>query len=244
MNAAESIINEVRAAGGNVIFRDGKLRLTAPAPLPQTIIDRVREAKPILLAALRPAWDATDWQVFYDERAGIAEHDGKQPRDEAERMAYEHCIVRWLHQNPTQHDDDNVCPYCLKSTDRTSKPVLNGRGGHVWIHDGCHEPYIAHRRQDAVAELKAMEIFSVPGSKQIRSLAIASARRLRCLSVKRLLLVLGIMTYKGKIGSAPHIRLLCRTFADNCTVNISKNRDMSSSLALLVFSSIAVASSE
>ena len=37
-----------------------------------------------------------DWQAFYDERAGIAEFDGKVSRLKAEGLAYECCVVEWL----------------------------------------------------------------------------------------------------------------------------------------------------
>src|SRR5262249_33093321 len=40
-------------------------------------------------------WSAEDWQVFFGERAGIAEFDGELPRLDAETKAFECCIVEW-----------------------------------------------------------------------------------------------------------------------------------------------------
>jgi hypothetical protein len=42
-----------------------------------------------LLVADYRVWTAEDWQVFYDERAGIAEFDAGLPKAHAEHMAYE-----------------------------------------------------------------------------------------------------------------------------------------------------------
>ena len=42
---------------------------------------------------------AEDWQVYFDERAGIAEFDGGLPRAEAEARAFECCVVERLNRN-------------------------------------------------------------------------------------------------------------------------------------------------
>ena len=77
---------------------------------------------------LRPAedgWSAEDWQVFFDERAGIAEFDGGLPRAEAEAQAFACCVVEWLNRNPeslagqgavsdaaiVEHAHDPLLPY-------------------------------------------------------------------------------------------------------------------------------------
>jgi hypothetical protein len=43
---------------------------------------------------------AEDWQVFFGERAGIAEFDGELPRLDAETKAFECCVVEWQNRNP------------------------------------------------------------------------------------------------------------------------------------------------
>jgi len=107
------------------------------------------------------AWEATDWQEFYDERAGIAEYDGGQPREKAERMASESCITRWLDTHPPADTNDAICPHCQQpngAPGTSCVPTLSGDGGHVWLHDACLEPWRALRRQEAVMELENMGI--------------------------------------------------------------------------------------
>jgi hypothetical protein len=40
--------------------------------------------------------------AFYDERAGIAEFEGRLPREEAEARAFARCVVEWLNRNPVR----------------------------------------------------------------------------------------------------------------------------------------------
>ena len=44
--------------------------------------------------------EAEDWQVFFDERAGIIEFDGGLPRAEAEAQTFACRVVEWLNHNP------------------------------------------------------------------------------------------------------------------------------------------------
>lgn len=46
-----------------------------------------------------PSWTVGDWAAFFDERAGILEHDAGLDRELAERGAFEHCVVRWLERH-------------------------------------------------------------------------------------------------------------------------------------------------
>jgi hypothetical protein len=60
VNQAVELIASVRAAGGT-IHRDGDtIELAAPVPLTNDLVDRIRAAKPLLLAALDdfPEWEA------------------------------------------------------------------------------------------------------------------------------------------------------------------------------------------
>jgi hypothetical protein len=41
-----------------------------------------------------------DWRAFFDERAGILEHDAGLNGQDAERQAYAQCVVRWLERHP------------------------------------------------------------------------------------------------------------------------------------------------
>jgi hypothetical protein len=106
-------------------------------------------------------WNADDWQVFYTERAGVAEYDGGMPRHKAEQQAYEACVVRWLNTNSPGNTSDTFCPHCQKpngAPGNSCTPVLSGNGGHVWLHHACLDPWRAHRRQEAMTVLAGLGI--------------------------------------------------------------------------------------
>ena len=68
----------------------------APADAAAALARRARfkEQAAAVAALRRPAddWTAEDWRGHYDERAAIAEYDGKLSRAEAEALAFEHCV--------------------------------------------------------------------------------------------------------------------------------------------------------
>ncbi len=95
-------------------------------------------------------WDASDWQAFFHERAGIAEHDGGLSRADAEQRALECCIIEWMNRNPPTQDGPDRCVQCNEQMVETDAlPFLTGDGGHVWIHDRCHSSLMERRRADA-----------------------------------------------------------------------------------------------
>lgn len=105
-------------------------------------------------------WDASDWQEYYDERAGVAEHCSGMPREKAEKQAYEACVVRWLNTNPEKQINDSICPHCHTPNGAiglSSMPVLNG-SGHVWLHRDCHASWMAQRRLRAIETLEKLGI--------------------------------------------------------------------------------------
>jgi hypothetical protein len=53
-------------------------------------------------------WSAEGWQVFFDERAGIAEFDSGLPRPQAEAQALACCVTEWLNHNHLVHHQDAV----------------------------------------------------------------------------------------------------------------------------------------
>ena len=53
MNAAPALVREVRAAGGQIAFADGRLKLSAPAPLPDGLVDDLRTHKADVLSFLQ-----------------------------------------------------------------------------------------------------------------------------------------------------------------------------------------------
>ena len=79
------------------------LALSAASAPPAAVLDALSRHKAEIIALLRPGrdgWSAEDWQVYFDERAGIAEFDGGLPRAEAEARAFECCVAEWLNRNP------------------------------------------------------------------------------------------------------------------------------------------------
>ena len=127
----------------------------------QPVIDRwlpmLRQNKSAIVSLLRPGrdgWSAEDWQVFFDERAGILEFDGGLPRAEAEARARECCVVEWLNRNPER----SPAGQCLGCGDRehVDNPLLpygTEQTGHVWLHPHCWEAWHANRKATAVAVL-------------------------------------------------------------------------------------------
>ena len=59
------------------------------------------------------AWDGSDWQSYFDERAAIAEIDGKLSQSEAEARAYQCTIVEWLNRNSAPSEPGR-CVWCGK----------------------------------------------------------------------------------------------------------------------------------
>ena len=106
----------------------------------------------------RAEWDAADWRAFFDERAGVREHDGELPRPEAERLALDDTINRWLTQYPPKPTDDVAgCVHCGADLGDDGVPVLAGTG-HTWVHSRCHAPWLAKRRAEAERALAAVGV--------------------------------------------------------------------------------------
>ncbi len=132
-----------------------------PAPRVLEVIRRHKAGIVALLTAADGDWSAEDWRGFFDERAGIAEHDGGLPRADAERQAFECCVVEWLWRNPPPASGPQRCAHCgqpLGEPGRDGLPFLTGDGGHTWLHSGCHGDWIAQRRAEAVAALAILGI--------------------------------------------------------------------------------------
>jgi hypothetical protein len=164
-----SAVEALRAAqvAGIQLGVDGEdLVLTATVPPPAAVIDLLASHKAEVLALLRPGpdgWSAEDWQVFFEERAGIIEFDGGLPRAEAEAQAFACCVVEWLNCNPVRspprhclgcgsgdHAHDPLLPYGVENT------------GHAWLHSRCWPAWFAGRKAEAIAALEAMGIVA-PG---------------------------------------------------------------------------------
>ncbi|MBV8629261.1 MAG: hypothetical protein JO371_15580, partial [Paraburkholderia sp.] len=140
MSAAEAL-KAARAAGIQLGIDGDDLVLEASAPPPPAVIDLLSRHKGGIVALLRPAedgWSADDWQVFFDERAGIIEFGGGLPRAEAEAQAFACCVVEWLNRNPER----STAGRCLGCGDREYAhdplpPCGTDPNGHIWLHSRC-----------------------------------------------------------------------------------------------------------
>ena len=104
MSAVQAL--KAASAAGVRLGIDGKdLTLEADAAPPPSVIDLLTRHKADLIALLRigrKSWSGEDWRAFFDERAGIAEFDGGQPREQAEARAHACCVAEWLNRNPVR----------------------------------------------------------------------------------------------------------------------------------------------
>ncbi len=102
---------------------------------------------------------AQNWRDWYEERAAIAEHDRDLPRAEAEALAFECCVVQWMNLKPPPENGPKCCVQCGNPMEETEAlPFLTGDGGHIWMHDHCHAPWMRRRRAEAADALRRMGI--------------------------------------------------------------------------------------
>jgi hypothetical protein len=102
MSAIEAL-KAARAVGVELALDGDDVVLSAASAPPAAVLDALSRHKTEIVGLLRPGcdgWSAEDWQVSFDERAGIIEFDGGLPRAEAEARAFDCCVVEWLNRNP------------------------------------------------------------------------------------------------------------------------------------------------
>jgi hypothetical protein len=160
MSAAEAL--EVARATGIRIEIDGDdLVLEAPTAPPPGVLDLVSRHKAGIVTLLRLAddvWSAEDWQVFFGERAGIAEFDGRLPRPQAESRAFACCVAEWLNRN-TMSSPPGRRTGC-GCGDHAHALLSHGAEStsYAWLNPRCWPAWHAGRRAEAIAALAAKGI--------------------------------------------------------------------------------------
>jgi hypothetical protein len=167
--SAFQALDAARAGGVEVRLNGKSLVLSAASEPPPGVLVMLRRHKCSIVSLLQgrflalrqpiQAWDPVDWRGFFDERAGIAEHDGGLPRAEAEARAFDCCVAEWLLRNPIDSSPDR-CLECGKSA-RIDEPLLAigvVGAGLAWLHCGCVPAWRSARRAAAVTALSAMNI--------------------------------------------------------------------------------------
>jgi hypothetical protein len=170
-------MKEAEAAGVSVALDGTNLRVSAKRKPPAPILDDLRKHKAeiiTLLAHGSDSWSPEDWRTFYDERAAIAQYDGCQTREQAERAGFKYCIVEWLDRHP-QSSDPGRCAWCGQpDTGHAVVPFGTENQGHTWLHPSCWEVWHRDRREKAQRALAAMGLVTPPACPQeIESLSAA-----------------------------------------------------------------------
>ena len=82
------LIQQVQAAGGSIHATGGRLKLSAPRPLPPDLVETIKTHKAEVLIYLGDDL-AENIREHFEERAAIREYDGHESRKEAEAKARE-----------------------------------------------------------------------------------------------------------------------------------------------------------
>ena len=80
------LIQQVQAAGGSIHATGGRIKLSAPRPLPSVLVETLKTHKTEVLAYLGDEL-TENVREHLEERAAIREHDGGEPREKAEAEA-------------------------------------------------------------------------------------------------------------------------------------------------------------
>ena len=160
--SAAKVVMEARAAGVQLRVVDEDLALAAATKPLAAVLELLSRHKPAIVGWLRPGpggWSAEDWNVFFDERAGIAEFERGLPRNTAEARAFKCCVVEWLNNNPARATAGR-CPRCGSEDNNYDPLIPYGCSSNriVWLHSRCWPGWYSARKATAIAALAEMGI--------------------------------------------------------------------------------------
>lgn len=182
MNTARILINQVMACGGRVSLNGDKLHMSAPKPLPDKLIEKLKANKPTVMEYLRsnqknapkdhainplplipkttrspfdtPA-DPQDWHGWIKQRRNKILFEGRLTWLEICREVYAEAVEAWCGQywNPPSHCRCAVC-------DKPDAEFNCGDGATVCRQDdySCLIEYGTRRKRDAVKGLSQIGI--------------------------------------------------------------------------------------
>ena len=138
---------------------DGDDLLETSTPPADAVLDLLLRHKiPSLLGPNLDGWTAEDWQAFFDERAGIVEHDGGFPRPDAEMSAFEDCVDHRLALHPPVAGEYGYCLRCgtpVSDRDKASVVVTCVGGTTGRLHASvCARTWKNRRRWEARTALR------------------------------------------------------------------------------------------
>jgi hypothetical protein len=120
-------------------------------------VAKVRQLEPLRVGtgSLSPA----DWRSRFVYRKEIAEQDRGLSPPEAERCAFECCVIEWLNANP-KPSPAGICTWCGQADTKGSVvlPFGSDPGTHAWLHATCWQAWHQSRRIEAIATLASFGI--------------------------------------------------------------------------------------
>jgi hypothetical protein len=142
---------------------DGEaLTLDADGAPSAYLLNLLAHHKAGVIALLRPGndgWSAFDWLAYFDERAGIAEHNGGLSREQAETRAFTCCVVEWRNRNPVRSPPGRCVGCGQGERDFDSLlPFGTEAAGIAWLHPRCRQAWQTGRTAEAVASLTKLGI--------------------------------------------------------------------------------------
>jgi hypothetical protein len=165
MNAAEAL-RMANETGVQLSVEGNSLVLDAKKRPPDEILNALRRHKAeilALLAASDDAWSTEDWKAIFDERASIAEFDGRLPRAQAEAQAFECCVLEWLKRHPAGPSSPGRCVCCGqgRQSEKSVVPFEINTRERTWLYSLCCEVWHRDRRMKAEEALSALGLKTI-----------------------------------------------------------------------------------